>query len=247
MHFNEPHLSSFLATLNGSRAAPSTWTGPSAPRTWAQQVTGGQWPALSANKQNRDDVKRALPYLSDEEAWLTVMAWGGQHRKSARSSWQEREKWLPIVGDLRAGDLSAGEAYGLFNRKHIKGTGPAYYTKVIYFLDKGIGPRGYIMDQWTAKSMDLLQSRSQGDNLAEVRWQGVSPRARNGKTHGWHGTVARHNDSQVYDRFCRFVEHLASVTRHEPDDIEEALFAGSRSPWREHVIAHWARPAHPLA
>lgn len=242
MPFNERHLSAFLTTLDagGARAAPSTWTGPAAPKVWAEQVAGGQWPALSSNKQDRDQVKGALVSLADEEAWLTIMAWGGQHRKSARSSWQEREKWIPIVRALRAGDIAASEAYNLFAKEQVKGTGPAYFTKIIYFLDQGKGPRGYIMDQWTAKSMDLLQSRVYGDNLPDLRWQGVSPRIRKGKIYGWHGTVARHNGAKVYDRFCRFVEQLAKFTERRPDDIEEALFAGSRKPWREHVIAHWA-------
>ena len=43
----------------------------------------------------------------------------------------------------------------LVNEKKLTHMGPAYFTKLIYFL--GSKQNGYIMDQWTARSMNLLR------------------------------------------------------------------------------------------
>lgn len=56
---------------------------------------------------------------------------------------------------LRTGGLSRCEAYRLFlGTGAIPGIGPAFFTKLIYFFSPT--PDFYILDQWTAKSVNLL-------------------------------------------------------------------------------------------
>ncbi|MNQ78653.1 hypothetical protein D3C85_935740 [compost metagenome] len=238
--FDPSHLAIFEPCLDsdGERAKPSTWTGPSSPQAWTKDVTGSVRTTLHDRPQNRDDVFAALPSLDDEDAWLTIMAWGGQHRRSGGSSWHDRTRWLPIVRDLRTGAIDALEAYRRFSEERIKGTGPAYFTKAIFFLQQSGQDRpGYIMDQWTAKSMELLQARAPGQ--PRVHWDGCSRKVRRDGTVNWQATVARRNGVEVYERYCLFVDVLATRTKRAPEVIEEALFAGRGSAWRAHTMAHW--------
>ena len=56
---------------------------------------------------------------------------------------------------LRNGRLTRCQAYNLFSGTGaVKGLGPAFMTKLLYFFSPL--PNNYIMDQWTAKSVNLL-------------------------------------------------------------------------------------------
>ena len=106
------------------------------------------------------------------------------------------------------------------------GIGPAYYTKLIFFCH----PKhdGYIMDQWTARSANLLIDQS--DN-----------RIRLNKSKYFQG-VSDFNNQCVYEEFCCNVERLAKECGNPyPSEIEEALFSkGGRNKldWRRYVIMH---------
>jgi hypothetical protein len=152
------------------------------------------------------------------------MAWGGMHRKHGRTAWAERERWLPLVRQLRCTDVSRSAAYEAFDRLRIQGLGPAYFTKLIYFLRQC--DDGYILDQWTGKSVSILFDQ----NFIEF-------------DHG--GLVSRKNPAHVYERYCVNVEHLARRIGKGPPETEELLFSrGGRSkhPWREYVVSNWRTP-----
>ncbi|MFK0298303.1 hypothetical protein ACIQTU_03695 [Brevundimonas sp. NPDC090276] len=238
--FDPAHLAVFESCLEaiGGRAAPSDWTGPSSPRAWATSVMGSVRNTLHHTPQTRDAVFSVLADLDDEDAWLTIMAWGGQRRNSGRTSWNDRSRWLPIVRDLRMGDIDALEAYRRFSKENIKGTGPAYFTKAIFFLQQpNTGQVGYIMDQWTAKSMELLQARA--DFVPSVHWDGCTRKIRRDGTVNWQATVSRRNGVDIYERYCLFVDGLAKYTQRSSEDTEEALFAGQKADWRKHIMHHW--------
>jgi hypothetical protein len=100
----------------------------------------------------------------------------------------------------------------------LPGMGPAYFTKLIHFL----GPAdGYILDQWTARSTNLL----------------FGPLVYLKPVHrGWH--VDDRNTSAHYERYCAQVEWLAEqisrrVAAVLPSEVEHALFAPGG--WREYV------------
>jgi hypothetical protein len=123
---------------------------------------------------------------------------------------------------MRRGELTRQIAYDLFLEAKVAGLGPAYFTKLIHFF---LGEPAYILDQWTAKSVNLLAGESY------VALSG--------------NYVAGRNLSDVYERYCRDVESIAKELAADPADIEEKLFSrGHPRPqeWRVYVRMTW-RPA----
>ena len=95
---------------------------------------------------------------------VAAMAWGGMRvdhfGQLCKSS---RGKWLEIAKTIRKGKLTRAEAYACLKKRReegeLKGMGPAFFTKLIYFLtprDKPECQAAYIMDQWAASSVNLL-------------------------------------------------------------------------------------------
>ncbi|MPR11501.1 hypothetical protein FS320_26650 [Microvirga tunisiensis] len=119
--------------------------------------------------------------------------------------------------------MTRSEAYGLFESTPIAGLGPAYFTKLIFFLLQSND--GYILDQWTGKSVSIL---------FEPCFIAFD--------HS--GYVARRNSAHVYERYCRNVEALAERLDLAASRTEELLFSrGGRPkhPWRHYVVQNWKR------
>jgi hypothetical protein len=155
------------------------------------------------------------------------MAWGGMRRDHARDAWQEREKWLPIIKALRNEKCARRDAYRAFQKAEISGLGPAYFTKLIFFSCPHHS--GYIMDQWTGKSINLLF----GDGKSHpILFSGH-----------W---VSRSNSPETYEEFCVLVEHLAKKLEVGPPKAEEMIFSsGGKNPgrWRQYVKLNWRQTA----
>jgi len=87
-----------------------------------------------------------------------VMAWGGQNRKYGVMLFDRFDEIQPIISGIRQGELNYLEAYNEFYKVWLKperlGMGAAYFTKLIFFCEPD--HKGYIMDQWTSKSINLL-------------------------------------------------------------------------------------------
>jgi hypothetical protein len=131
-----------------------------------------------------------------------------------------------LIEDLRNKKIKTREeAYTLFTvlRKSnkLKGMGPAYFTKLICFVNPEL--KGYIMDQWTSKSINLLFENKTVDLTNS-------------------GHVADKNSASVYEDFCFKIEYLADLLNLKPIDLEENLFSNggvNKAKWRQFVVDNW--------
>ena len=108
--------------------------------------------------------------------------------------------------------------------------GPAFFTKLIYFFGQKSDSRGYIMDQWTALSANLLTGRKLVD------MQIFKGGAR----------VSDDNSSDVYNDFCCFIEVLAQELNESSDQAEIRIFSmGGRrekkGKWRTYLNEQLAK------
>lgn len=155
--------------------------------------------------------------------FCAIMAWG--MRKSYFRKWKDFDAALKdghLVSKLQAIEKapSRREAFELLTgTNRIPGLGIAFFTKLIFFFRRD----GYILDQWTAKSADLMARE------LELPVKGYGPSA-----------LAT---GQHYENFCLLVEELASEMGGPwtPSDVEVAMFGGRRdkSAWRQYVIQNW--------
>ena len=161
--------------------------------------------------------------ISDRDLLWGILAWGGMRRDAARRLKENEALWVRAVHRLRHDGLTRGESYtlcsALANQFKAGGIGPAYFTKLIFFAN----PRhdGYIMDQWTSRSLNLLV---RGAPVVKMRTQDhVDPR----------------NDATVYETFCRIVEDLSKKLGFDNAEVmEQCLFStGGAKPddWRRYV------------
>lgn len=189
--------------------------------------------ALPQTRVSRTDLFSLAgdPKVSDLELTLCVLAWGGMNRSHGSKALTSWTKWGHIISKLRSANLTRSEAYELFAAErsdgHLAGMGPAYFTKLIYFCHPNHD--GYIMDQWTARSVNLL---------------GISPQIEmyniSGKAGAQSMGVSDKNSSDTYENFCSFVEALVAEVDEatSPSEIEEAMFSQGRGKgeWRNYVI-----------
>jgi hypothetical protein len=105
--------------------------------------------------------------------YICAMAWGGQGMtKYVNGAWSKRAVLTKHLEKLREGKLTRCDAYNLFLNDKIFGLGPAYWTKLLFFFgpDEKAKNSCYIMDQWTAKSVNLLTGlqvvKMSGDNVS---------------------------------------------------------------------------------
>ena len=197
------------------------------PRRWAEQLRCVPFKnELPEHKLERQLVRTICtdsrsPVLF---GYICAMAWGGQGRGHAPSAWAEREKIAALLKKLRMGRLSRQRAFNLFSESNLSGLGPSFFTKLLYFFSPT--PAFYIMDQWTAKSVNLLV----GSNL--VRMAGNVP--------------SEYNKGGNYQVFCEEIDLMAGLMGVTGETIEERLFSwGGRArwPWRAYVVRNW--PNHP--
>lgn len=157
---------------------------------------------------------------SDLFCLAAVMAWGGQNWEHGEMLFKRRDDILPVIQKLRQSKCSPKQAYyeflGIWKQGKL-GMGAAYFTKLIFFCDPN--HRGFIMDQWTAKSVNLIC----GKKIVDL--QG--------------GYVSKKNDSDVYERFCNIIEDIARNFTKSGEEIEIAMFSkGGRKKqaWRQYVF-----------
>jgi hypothetical protein len=199
-----------------------------APQSWVAslQLDGAVFDAeLPAIAQTREEVRSLCRdnRLDLMYRYICAMAWGNQgpglRHRHAIAAWAQRDRLRPILARVYAGDLDRAEAYTLFcGQGMILGLGPSYFTKLLYFFSPI--ETFYIMDQWTAKSINYLCKER------------VVPMAGD--------NVATRKDGDHYELYCRAVETLAAMTRETEDlsgaQTEMRLFChGGRPPgaWRK--------------
>ena len=122
----------------------------------------------------------------------------------------------------------------------LKGAGPAYFTKLIYFLMPRHGAvlkAGYIMDQWAGCSVNLLTGREVVLMNVTKTWK----RQEGCPVPAYEFTVADENTGANYEEFCSAVDCLASRFSIDADQVDRVLVStGGRNPesWRKYVRDH---------
>lgn len=159
--------------------------------------------------------------ISDATCTAAILAWGGQHRAHGVTTFEQFERIQPIVSKLRNREITPEKAYSDFHDlwacKKISGLGAAYYTKLIFFAEPSHA--GYIMDQWTSKSVNLIC----GERFIQLTADG-------------HVTV--NNNADTYQRFCSIVERIGLLIGKSGEEVEMGMFSGGgRNPlcWRKYV------------
>lgn len=234
MEFVTEHLNK-LRELGHDR---QSWVGGKL-RPYAESVVGALencTPSqLSSDEGDRDYLFGLIAdrNVSTATCCVAILGWGGMRRDHARKVLSTAQHWMPIVDTIRQGSLTRTEAYGQFMKVralgNLPGMGPAFFTKLIYFFGKNSQSRGYIMDQWTARSANLLL----GADLVELIHT---------KSGSW---VTDENTEAVYDSFCVFIERLAAELNVATDIAEEMIFSIGqrgrsklRGAWRQYVLQH---------
>ena len=224
MTFNQDALSVFLEAKEDT----NRWESINA-KQWASYF----WPDKDSlepidGRFTRDDLLNAdlTDQWPDELFCMAILAWGGKNRDHAKLLFDKKHHWLPIVQNIRKGKITTRqEAYAELKRLQSKGQlpgmGPAFYTKWFCFLNPSL--KGYIMDQWTSKSVNILT----GENQIKL---------------SANGAVLNSNRPEQYEWYCRVIESLADRIKFSPLDTEEALFSYGgyqKCQWRKYVIRIW--------
>lgn len=181
----------------------------------------------------RSEVFRLGSTANDEDMLLAkcaaILSWGGMSmakdndKKGLHQRFFEQANngWLAIAKKIQHGCLDRESAYDEFRKlraeKNMHGVGPAYFTKLIYFLMPQANspkPGGYIMDQWAGRSVNYLLGRRVVHMNYSMSWNRDS-----GKPSSTF-TVSDLNTGADYERFCAAVDALLEEVR-TPPGIEE--------------------------
>ena len=171
-----------------------------------------------------------------------AMAWGGMDLRHWKLLWEQKNReWLDLARCIRSGKLTRAKAYERFytlrRENKLPGMGPAFFTKLIYFLTPGKDPEGkvaYIMDRWAASSVNLLT----GSNRVLLDGTRTWKRSKIGLDVSYGFSVSHANTSDDYEAFCAAVDRLAADFCLCVDQVDCALFSeGKDGPgtWRKYV------------
>ena len=218
------HLCKFLELSDESHI----WPGAKIANWWSD-VFPNRPTKLPFDRVCRDELKniaRVDSPFSDLEVFVAIMAWGGMRRNNGRrfAMSGDLSQTCEIIGGLREGKLDRGDAFsrffGMRKSGRLSGVSAAYYTKLIFFC--GANHNGYIMDQWTSKSVNLICE----DPVVHLTYA---------------GHVSDKNDAGTYSEFCDVIEELARKGKWTPEKTEMRLFShGGRKKgaWRQYVVDH---------
>lgn len=214
------------------------------PARWFSHVRPGNHELPEKPCKRADLFEFISTEPSIELVAAAIFAWGGMQRHHARRLF-EKHAWLGAAKAVREGRYSRAEAYEMFanlrRQNELPGMGPAYFTKLIFFLmpRSNAAPVGYIMDQWTACSINVLLDQPDAVLTdATYTWAGPGKLASQ-------FVVSDLNSGVHYEAFCQAVEAIAVALDLAPDATELLLLSeGGRNPypWREYVKQH-RRPA----
>lgn len=236
IQLDEEKLKSFSDAIERGQEQVSdveTWMG-QVPKKWAEYVTKYTCHKFPLEKLAADRLQRkALKEIclvssgySNEECVASIMAWGGQNRRHGVLVFNRFNEITDTVSKLRSGELNRFEAYQAFYDIWMQGEplgmGAAYFTKIIFFC--GQEPDGYIMDQWTSKSANIL-NKTPLINLTS-------------------GHVNKKNGVEQYKLFCELVEVVAKTLGMSAEEVELSMFSrGGRKklPWRKFVIENYKK------
>jgi hypothetical protein len=244
--FNKVHLSEFLKRSPPHAVGRMTevWDGGKQPGSWLAAVgyTSPFITALSPAKLTRSAVENVVrnERVSEVDASMVIFAWGGMTVKNGKLIFSAKSHWSKIVSGLRSEKFTYLEAYdrflGLSLQGLMPGCSPAYYTKLIFFLTKHLERRGFIMDQWLGRSVNLLADREIVRLDRPRREVPIKKRY-----------VHKENSCSAYAEFCEAIRNLSHISgetntdkRIREENVEMRLFSEGRGKgeWRNYVIAN---------
>ena len=249
MNLNMKHFEAFKASWSGE--VPKDPGSRNSPRDWASSTNLGI--RLPNETMTRELLFKIVadPAIDTPEICWSILAWGGMHggNRDALITSPDKE-WLNVAKAVRDGEHSRGSAYdsfyGLKANNRLPGMGPAYYTKLIFFLmpRNGALPVGYIMDQWLGCSINLLF----GSEIVLMDCTHSWKLSKGRPAVGSNFTVSKFNERKRYELFCGCIEKIADEIGIEPEMVELLLMSGggkTKRPWRAHVIEHRSMPDQP--
>ena len=221
---------------------------------------------------NRCDVRKFVKRsdVGSLAKVLFVLGWGGMrtpHAAKALSSFHEH--WEDIVDSMLDGKINRFQAYDKFHslnygdnarkkgKKVLEGMGPAYYTKLIFFLQKK--HNGYIMDQWTSRSMNLLRK----DANRKIHLKRVYKKGEGKEDRKNYYVDAEKNSASVYRKFCKDLEALSdrlalcypeTITgnkKQKAEATEQLIFSRGKvvrvplGVWRNYVLENTSNKPEP--
>ena len=199
--------------------------------SWSQFVYGKSLSGEDLLNRNfyRDEL---LNFCSDKSnsdmlTLLAILSWGGMNREHGKNLFTNTDPILDIVYKLRTSHFKTrSEAYNYIQEKRksklLPGLGIGYFTKLICFLAPELN--GYIMDQWVAKSINLIAEK----NIVHIN-----------KSH-W---VTDENNSEAYESFCDEVDKIGAELNLSGYKAEEKLFSiggKNKGAWRKYVIENYS-------
>jgi len=217
-------------------------------KSFAQDLQDVDDARLPIGQIKRSDVLALAgdPSVGTVTVAAAVMAWGGMQMNFRDMLFKSSDtRWLDVATRFREGEIDRQEAYAqlrnLRMKGGLKGAGPAYFTKLIYFLTP-CGPtksaQGYIMDQWAGCSINLLLGHETVLMDVTRSWK----QTKSGPEASSSFRVSDVNTETNYEAFCVAVDALvAGFPNHTADQIDRALIAnGGRNPsqWRRYLIKH---------
>ncbi|MEZ5985998.1 MAG: hypothetical protein R3B94_08610 [Hyphomonas sp.] len=213
-------------------------------------------PHVDANKLPDRFVSRTdvLGYVADpsfntQTVAAAIMAWGGMHMEHRKALFHSEDtRWARVCDRIRNGTLERKAAYEAFatlrSEGKLPGAGPAYFTKLIYFLlpaEIRAKHAGYIMDQWASCSINLLTGREvvlmdQIGHWVKSKRQTQAPLQKR-----WTYVVSDLNTADNYEAFCGTMDTLGKALGLTPDETDRLVLSDARpkpAEWRQHVIDH---------
>jgi len=240
MELNLDHYAKFKTT----KANNSAWLGFS-PFDWFSwikvnatfQTNNLKISDLPKSKVSRKDLFDMIknPSIDTLACCISVLAWGGMNRKHGLSLLANSANWVPIAENIRQGKLDREEAYDEFAQlraeSRLPGMGPAYFTKLIFFLAPPNNKAGYIMDQWTATSANLLFK----EKIVFTQLQKLPNKKGNTKLIE---VVTDKNTKHNYEKFCKCIETIAADLSLPASYVEEMMFSEGRKKgeWRNYLV-----------
>lgn len=226
-------IAKHFQTLESS--AVGEWFGRS-PGRWLRSV--GYAPEtlpldLDAEKPiRREDLFRLSndTTVNTLDVCMVIFAWGGMTVRNGKAVLQVRD-WVETAHKLRSDEIDHIDAYRRFfdlsANGRMKNCGPAYYSKLLMFLPRSDKTRGIIMDQWTARSINLLV----GAKVVKLTRNSTPPGSYR---------VSKSNDSSVYVGFYETVQALSAELNASVEETEMRLFSEGRGKgsWRTYVRQH---------
>ncbi|WP_400085817.1 hypothetical protein [Yoonia sp. R78084] len=214
-------------------------------------------------RHNRNDLRKLTQTATKaniEYICAAILAWGGMTVPNFKSLFgsDHKSEWLSVALEIKNGNPSRQSAFAKFSnlraKKMIPGMGPAYFTKLIYFLmPEGKMGEAYILDQWAGWSINTLFN----DDIVLLNtshtwtWKksGQFPVMKPSKL------VSDMNTAENYEAFCKKVDELitelgsrAKMDGISPSDLIDRTFmfekGGSGKTWRDYLI-HIERNARP--